>query len=641
MRYFFGILTMAVLFPFLCLAQEENELEPWLDLIKEDAALAELLQDLQENPIVVNKADKADWQRIPLLSASVIDKILEIRRQKGPFKSLRPIKAIVGAEQYRRIRPFIVLNPPLRRHFYWLQRNYQTIENPQNRYSGSKVYNLTKLHVKYNNKIDAGMIAQKDAGETQWADYLNGYVRFNGKKIKIIAGSFYLQLGQGLIFSSPFGRMKSTLVTLPFTSNKDRMAAYSGSAENFAQTGLCAQIQWPAKTTVRFAFSRTLRDGQYNAATGKIIGFDYTGYHRNSREESRKDLIEENALTLNFNRKISAQANVGILLTRFVFNPSIDFNSANVPFSELRRRRFHFNGRFLDLAGIYYRFANEHLSLAGEWAVSDFKHHAFNQSMLVKETNVKFGVILWQLNRNFQTPSGRVFDDRTPFPGAQQGVYGALTYDFGGGTIRFYKFIKQDLWRTYFEPLPTLHDEWLSQIAFRFSRTKLNMRLRRRFEEEFLSTGDSNGQRMDLGRTSLRLEAWYGPSKKLRLRTRLEWCRVEPPKEKGILMFQDIGINALKNVKIHARVTFFRTTSYASRIYEYEYDVPGSFSNVALYGQGFKWYGQVNWRVSRGLRVWLKYRYLFFNERNFNVINYGRIKRPLQRLVRLQFELRF
>ena len=529
----------------------------------------------------------------------------------------------------------------MRHRFYWLQRNYRTIENPQASYSGDNLYSFSKIRMTYRNRIDAGIVVQKDAGEPQWTDYLNGYVRYNGRKIKIIAGSFYLQFGQGLIFSSPFGRMKSTLVTLPFTSNKDRMAAYSGSAENFAQTGLCAQIQWPAKPTVRFAVSRTLRDGQYNAATGKIIGFDYTGYHRNSREESRKDLIEENTLTLNFNRKISAQANVGFLLTRFVFNPSIDFNSANVPFSELRRRRFHFKGRFLDLAGIYYRFENDYLTMAGEWAVSDFKHHAFNQTVFVRETNTKFGIIFWQLSRNFQTPLGRVFDDQTPFPGAQQGVYGAFTYNFGRGTLKFYKIIKKDLWRTYFEPLPTLHDEWLLQSMWRFSKTKLKLRLHRRFREAFLSTDSGDAERRNLRRTSLRLDADYGSSKKLRLRTRLEWCRVEPLKEKGILMFQGIGFRALKNLQIHARLTFFRTTSYASRIYEYEYDVPGSFSNVALYGQGFKWYGQVNWRVSRGLRVWLKYRYLFFNERNFNVINYGRIKRPLQRLVRLQFELRF
>ena len=338
---------------------------------------------------------------------------------------------------------------------------------------------------------------------------------------------------------------------------------------------------------------------------------------------------------------IRDRANIGFLLTRFVFNPSIAFNPANVPFSELRRRRFHFKGRFLDLSGFYYRFENDHLTMAGEWAVSDFKHHAFNQTVFVRETNTKFGIIFWQLSLNFQTPLGRVFDDQAPFPGAQQGVYGAFAYNFGRGTLKFYKIIKKDLWRTYFEPLPTLHDEWLLQSMWRFSKTKVKLRLHRQFREAFLSTDGGDEERRNLRRTSLRLDADYGPSKKLRLRTRLEWCRVEPLKEKGILMFQDIGINALKNVKIHARVTFFRTTSYASRIYEYEYDVPGSFSNVALYGQGFKWYGQVNWRVSRGLRVWLKYRYLFFNERNFNVINYGRIKRPLQRLVRLQFELRF
>ena len=642
MRYFFTIVVnLAVLLPFSCLAQESSAIEPWLELIQKDAALAELLQDLQENPIAVNTANKADWQRIPLLSESMIDKILTVRRKKGEFKSVRQIKALVGANWFRRIRPFIILNPRPHQHFFWLQRNYRTLENPQGIYSGSNLYSFSKTKVRYNKKIDAGIVTQKDVGEAQWTDYMNGYIQFNTKKIRLIAGSFYIQLGQGLVFSSAFGRMKSTLVTLPFTSTKDRAAAYLGSAENFAQTGLFSQIQCNPKTKVRFALSRTLRDGQYNPFTKKTIGFDYTGYHRNPKEQNQKDLIAEQLLALNISHKFSGKMKLGLLFARFIFTPSIEFTSQNIPFSELRRRYFHFKGRFLNLGSIYYHFENDHFSMAGEWAVSDFSHHAFNQTLFVWETNVKFGIIFWQLNRDYQTPLGRVFDDQSPFPGAQQGVYGAFVYDFGRGTMRFYKLIKKNLWRTYFDPLPILHDEWLSQSTFRFSKVKLIVRVRHRVDDDFLSVNGHSSERINRSHTSLRMEADYGPAKKVLFRTRLEWCRISPFKEKGILMFQDIKFWWAKNLQTYARLSFFRTRSYTSRIYEYENDVPGSFANIALYGQGFKWYLQINWRISRYMRVWFKYRYLYFNERDFNCIDYGKIKRPFQRLIRMQFEVRF
>ncbi|RLD15461.1 hypothetical protein DRI50_04090, partial [candidate division KSB1 bacterium] len=288
MHRFLVICFMAVLLPFCARAQESKSLEPWLDLIRDDPTLAELLQDLLENPIALNTATKADLASIPLLSETAVEQILKKRKQKGAFKSIRQIKPIVGSDIYLRIRPFLILNPVARYHFYWQQRNYRTIENvpeiQKGTFKGTNFYNYTKTRVKYSPKWDAGLIAQKDVGEVSFADYANGYLQFNSAKVRLIAGSFYLQLGQGLVFSSPFGQMKSSLVILPFNARKDRAAPYLGTAENMAQTGLYGKFQITSKLKIRLLLSRTLRDAQFNPITGKIIGFDYTGYHRSTQE---------------------------------------------------------------------------------------------------------------------------------------------------------------------------------------------------------------------------------------------------------------------------------------------------------------------------------------------------------------------
>ncbi len=639
MRIFFTLVLLFLVWPAWCLAQKANPWENWLDLTDEGASVSQILQDLQENPVAVNSAGRSDWRRIPLLPEGLIDKILKVRKQKGPFKTLRQLKAIVGPDWYQRLRPFVILNAPKRTYFYWLQRNSGFLKKPDHTwpYSGDAWYNYSKIRIKYNNHLQAALLTEKDSGEPQWMDYFNGYVQYVSGRLRLIAGSFYMQLGQGLLLSSPFGQMKSALVTLPFSARKDRAAPYLGSAENLALTGVFIRYKVRAATTVRLLYTRTLRDGQFNSRTGRIIGFDYSGYHRTRLERMKKDLIAEQIRGINLTQEFAAHLLMGVSALSLTYNPAIAFTAENVSFDQLRRQYYHFKGSHLHLQSVYYRWTMPHLSIAGEWAISEFKHHAVSQVFFIRQTPFATGILLWQVNRDFQTPLGRVFDDHAPFPSAQQGVYAALEYSFGSGTFRFYKRLKKDLWRTYFEPMPKLKDEWFMQLGLNLPQVRMKMRLRRYENEAFAERVEPPKNKT----TSLRLEMAYGTFRPATFRTRLEVCRLTPASEKGLALFQDIQVRFSRRLRIFLRLTFYRTHSFATRIYEYENDLPGRFANVALFGQGFKWYVLFAYRLSGHLRLWLKYRYQHLNTLDFNEISYGRLVQPIRRELRVQFEWRF
>ncbi len=626
-----------LLLPYVSPAQEYESLESWLDLIQKDPSVAEILQDLLENPLAINKATKAQLRKIPMLSERLITKILVLRKQKKGFKNLRQIEPVLGSDLYKRIRPFLVLNAPTGKHFHWVQRNYKIIENTQtiqaHGYSGSNVFNQSKITIGNGTNWQAGLVSQKDAGEANWFDYVNGYLQFISPKVHIIAGSFFLQSAQGLIFSSPFGKMKSSFVILPFVANKDRASPYTGSAENFAQTGLYFKTFLGSKTKVRLAVTRTLRDGQFNPQTKKIIGFDYSGYHRNKRELSKKDIISEQMFAFNATTEIFNPVQIGLNWARFHFTPPINFTTGNVSPSDMRKQYYHFRGDLLNLLSVYYRYESRYFVFHGEWAFSDFKHGAFSQTFFVQQNTVKFGLLIWQLNQNFQSPLGHSFDNHTPFPRAERGIYGASIIKLKSGTIRFYRLIKKNLWRTYVNPLPELSDEWFVQTIIRLKAQKYSLRIRKRLTDSFVHRPQD--------RISIRFELNYNPLKSIRLRSRFEQCQTHNPSEKGMLMFQDFDRSISAKIRVNARITFFRTKSFYSRIYEYEKDVPGAFSNIALYGQGYKWYVQISWRINSHYRIWLKYRYLKINERDFNMIDYGHISQPLKRLIRMQIEVRY
>jgi hypothetical protein len=99
---------------------------------------------------------------------------------------------------------------------------------------------------------------------------------------------------------------------------------------------------------------------------------------------------------------------------------------------------------------------------------------------------------------------------------------------------------------------------------------------------------------VDRRQQNLRLTAVMEPARRVRLRTRLEILdlslKLPGRHERGILMYQDITCAIGPGLTLEARLVFFDTESYDSRIYEYENDLRGVFANPALYGRGRRWY---------------------------------------------------
>jgi hypothetical protein len=60
--------------------------------------------------------------------------------------------------------------------------------------------------------------------------------------------------------------------------------------------------------------------------------------------------------------------------------------------------------------------------------------------------------------------------------------------------------------------------------------------------------------------------------------------------DRGFMMYQECSFDLLPSLSISLRGIAFETTSYESRIYEFEEDLPGAFQNPALYGRGFRWF---------------------------------------------------
>ena len=70
---------------------------------------------------------------------------------------------------------------------------------------------------------------------------------------------------------------------------------------------------------------------------------------------------------------------------------------------------------------------------------------------------------------------------------------------------------------------------------------------------------------------------------------------------------QEIRVRPGPNWLVDARMTFFDTDSFDSRVFQYEHDLPGVVTNRALFGRGNRWYAVVRYTPSRLLALSTKY----------------------------------
>lgn len=106
----------------------------------------------------------------------------------------------------------------------------------------------------------------------------------------------------------------------------------------------------------------------------------------------------------------------------------------------------------------------------------------------------------------------------------------------------------------------------------------------------------------------IRLNLVRNLSEKVVLRSRAEYAFYsKQTSERGFLLLQDVVFKpADKPFSMNARVAFYRTDGYNSRLYAYENDVLYSFSVLPLYGKGIRGYLNLQRAFGERLTAWLK-----------------------------------
>jgi len=582
------------------LGEEGDLIEQVLDRSeKEELDALDRILWLQDHPFDLNEASREELQTIPGVLPQEAMAMTQLRKALGRFSTIEQIRALpeIGDDLYERIKMFVRLDEEGTDHQNMFQLRSRGLRDLQpregfldNSYAGSSLKTYHRFIYAFHRDAEVGGLFEKDAGETTGDGFVAGYALLRNVLFldQIIIGDYGLEVGQGIALwrASAFGKsadavdiMRSGMGATPYRST-DEFNFFRGIATNFLTNLPGGVVSFNAFVS-RHAIDGTLQPN------GSISSFYDAGLFRTQNERAKKSVARETLFgaTAKFSSRYEWSLGIAAYTSRF------DRDILGDRLGEL-------NGTRLTVFSLDGNIRLGRMTLFGETATSGDGGLAGMAGLVLRAGRRTDIAILFRdlgpryiaLHANSFDDNGQTNNERGMYVGLRQGLFDWLKFSA-------YVDLFAHPWVTFSNPFPTSGRDILLQVEARPSRPlNLTFRVSSQMEEGAINKEDPFGRssvaRNIEYRDRFRLTGSYLVTKSFRLKGRIEISNMHGSvgEESGILLFQDVRFQSSGAWFAEARVVFFDTDSFDSRIYEYENDLRGVFSNQALFGKGRRWY---------------------------------------------------
>lgn len=635
--------------------------EPATESDNED--IYEILEDLSLNPIDINSADISELQRIPGLTIFYASLIIEHRKKFGSFFSLNEMNLIEGLPKVliEKAKPFLTIvvekyNEDLSQEltsgktfaniFDNIKLNFRSrVMNDlqerrgfsENKYEGSrpKIYNRVLL--KYDNLIEAGLVAEKDAGEKSLNDFTSFHVALkNYEFIKtFVLGDYTLEFGQGLALWSPFAFSKGADAIYPLKRKGKPINPFKSTNENNFFRGAASSIRLNNFFMVSSFYSNNFFDANIDSISRSILSIPIDGFHRTETEIRKRKSAREIMYGGRIDYKNESEnINTGVLYYTSMFSSSF-----------LQESPFDLNGDKFNYYSIYYDLYFGKINLFGESAFDERSIASLISASFSIDKNFSFITSVRSYPRNYRNIHSYAFGEKSGNTQNEFGIYTGFQWRNLLGEINFYFDQFKLPYATFENPMPTNGNEFLFDLRSK-PLSKVETNLRFKYEKKEITKKINNLESIvPQIRQALRGEVIFETSKQLRLRTRIEFNNYTIPKmnvnEIGMMVFQDVRFSPAQSLSFDGRIILFQTDSFNSAIYGYENDLAGILSNVALYGKGVRWYFLVKYKPIRNMSLSAKYSEMYKPLEKDLGSGFSEIKNNLDNRIHIQVEIIF
>ncbi len=630
--------------------------------------LLELLNDLRENPLDINRASGQELALIPGLSPLLADAIVRYRTEHGPFPSIPVVREVeeMTEEIFLEARPYITIGevldvaagspssfpavPRIREiannlRYTATQRFQRRLtlaqgfegDDSTRAYAGSPERIYTRLQAKYRRNVSINVTLEKDPGEVfgfdgqVGYDYTSAHIAINriGRIDALVVGDYAAEFGQGLVFwrSSGFGKGPDAAHG-PIRSGRG-IRPYGSVEENRFLRGAAATIGVMPYLYISAFGSRRDLDANITAFDSLDVfdpdlppgvsgdfatGLGEDGLHRTDTEISRKDALGETLVGGAVEYRVDAD-NLGGRIGAVGYTANFD---APLVAGDRPDELFEFAGGKATMASVYFDLRTSTLQGFGEVARSPSGAVGGLVGLSAELGNGTEVLVLGRhYPRDFTTLHGYPFGERNGIGQNETGVYaGVSTKPFKTLTVAFYTDQYRFPWLRFSLPRPSSGHESMVFVEHK-PRRWLRWYIQARTETKETGAdvlnsipGSIVGGLLNETRQTLRLQGEYDANRSLRLRSRIEGSRfltqgVETASF-GVLVYQDVRWQTTSWLRLDARLTFFDTDDFDSRIYQYENDLTGVFSIPALSGRGIRTYALATITPVEGLHFQIK-----------------------------------
>jgi hypothetical protein len=612
-------------------------------LESEDFDFNTLFEDLeyyQRNPLNLNTADRATLSELRLLTPQQVQGLMDYRERVGPLISIYELQAVPGFDltSIRVILPFVAVEgdgfatrTSLRRmlsrgqHVLYLrtgriaEQKKGYVPDPvtgTTAYAGDPWDHFVRYRYTYENRLSYGFTAQKDPGEpfftapNRWGfDYYSAHAFYKpaSKWIKHVAlGDFRVSMGQGLLIHSGFATRKSAFV-MNIKRAGDTFRPYTSLDENNFMRGAAITLT-PRKGLEVSAFvSRKWRDANVRLDTlteDEEQELLFTSIINGGLHRTERELANRNALQ---------HTNAGLRIKYETRSAHIALNALHDQFDKPFQRndevysQFYFAGRSLNGFSTDYAWVYRNFHLFGETAYSENGALASVNGLFASlDRTIDLAVLHRYLPRNYQSIFPNVFAESI-LASNEQGTYLGLEWK----PDKYWKWSGYaDFWRhpwlRFQVNAPSGGYEYFTRLTYTLKR-KLEVyaqfRIKTRERNDATQGDVKNRPLIPHARSQWRLQINHKSSRELELRSRIEWSAYQigaSAPTRGFMVYQDVLYKPIASpLSVVARLAYFDTEDFNSRIYAYENDVAYFFSVPVFYNEGFR--GYINLRY-RGLR---------------------------------------
>ena len=627
----------------------------------DDADFEDLLENyifFSENPVNLNSDEVMRLVELRLLSVFQYEELQKYRRYYGDFLFLDELAMVEGFDEQTLaiIRPVvcigqdqskdkITLNKLARYGKHQLvgryeqileqQQGYAPIDDsallakPNSHYLGSPQKYQLKYTYNYRNKIRAGFVLEKDAGELFFTDKISDtvqallgkqynkgfdfagfhlYVKDLGIVKAAVLGDYQLAFGQGLTLWSGMSFGKAGAGSSVMKQGRGLTPKASASEYAFMRGAAVTLGNGPFSGTV--FYSNRMIDANVSVAdtldneAELVSSLQETGYHRTIGELQDRHAIRQQVIG----------GHLAYAIAHFEVGYTAHHTWLSVPL-ELRPshyNQYYFQGQKLTNQGVDFKYVKGKYAFFGEVAMSynpdttalrqaqgstTLNHLAGIIGLTIKPAGyLNFTVLYRDYGKAYQNLYSNAFGEGSRSQG-QRGIYlGVEAAPAPYWNLLAYVDQFQFTWLTSQVNAPSRGHDYYLRLSHSFNRnTNAYLQIRSKTKMKN-STDDHVFSHYPIlyTKNSVRFNINYKIGRDFTASNKAEYAHYrndDGSNEHGYFLCQDIAYKPeSKPYSLSFRYALFDAIDYNTRIYAYESDVLYSFSVPALYGKGMRVY---------------------------------------------------